>query len=100
MSEAKQRLVTDATKRQLVLAMEKHMAVMRKLYDEFGYGHAPAQFVGFQEDVTEAFAFDMITGIHEGIKRNVTLLIALRNGSLPNIVLDICQQIRDIKIPE
>lgn len=100
MSGAKQKFVTDATREQLVIAMEKHMLVMRKLYEEFGYGHAPAQFVGFQEDVTETFALDMVRGMHEGIVRNVALLKALRTGSIPNTVLDICQQIRDIEIPE
>lgn len=100
MREGKQKFVTEATKQQLVIAMEKHMVVMRKLHDEFGYGHAPAQFIGFQEDVTETFALDMITSIHDGLLRNVALLKALREGSVTNTVLDICQQIRDIEIPE
>jgi hypothetical protein len=100
MSEAKQRVVSEATRKQLEFAMEKHMAVMRKLYDEYGYGHAPAQFVGFQEDVTETFALDMIMSIHVGLLRNIELLKALRDNSVTNKVLDICQQIRDIEIPE
>lgn len=100
MSDQKMRLVTDATKEQLVFAMEKHTALMRKLHEEFGYGHTPAQFIGFQEDVTEVFALDMIKSIREGLLRNVELLKALRAGSIANTVLDICQEIRDIEIPE
>jgi hypothetical protein len=100
MAEPQQRIVSEATRLELTAAMEKHALVSRKLYEEFGYGHKPAQFVGFLEDVTETFALDMIKSIHEGLVRNVGLLKALRNNSITNTVLDICQQIRDIEVPE
>lgn len=96
----KLKAVSNATRGELTAAMEKHMEVMTKLYDEFGYGHKPAQFVGFLEGVTEPFALDMIKSIHEGIVRNVDLLVALRAGTVEQTVLEICAKIRDLQVPE
>lgn len=95
----KLKIVSESTRRELTAAMEKHMEVMTKLYEEFGYGHKPAQFVGFLEDVTEPFALDMIRSIHDGLERNIALLLALRAGTVEETVLDICQKIRAMQVP-
>lgn len=95
----KMKLVSTEVKAQLVKAMQKHTVVQRKLYEEFGYGHAPAQFIGFQEDVTESLALDMIQSIRDGLVRNIELIKALRNGTVTAQVLNICQEISEIKIP-
>lgn len=96
----KMKTVSTATRRALTAAMEKHAEVSRKLYEEFGYGHTPARFVGFMEDVTETFALDMVTSIHEGLERNVGLLLALRAGTIEQVVLDVCEKIRVMEVPE
>lgn len=95
----KLKIVSESTRLELTAAMEKHMEVMTKLYEEFGYGHKPAQFVGFLEEVTEPFALDMIKSIHEGIVRNIDLLLALRTGTVEKTVLEICATIRDLQVP-
>lgn len=94
------KIVSVQTLNALNAAMEKHAAVSRKLYEEFGYGHKPAQFAGFLDDVTETFAFDMIVSIHDGLERNIGLLKGLRAGTLQQDVLDVCAKIYAMEVPE
>lgn len=96
----KMKIVSGPTLNALNAAMEKHALVSRKLFEEFGYGHKPAQFVGFLDDVTETFALDMIVSIHDGLERNIGLLKGLREGTLQQTVMHICEKISAMEVPE